>query len=67
MPGFFLGTVTWAPSFDGVVMGHGRADLLILILGAERRRHRRGRGRLVGVRFKLPLGARARRVVSHSD
>ena len=26
MPGFFLGTVTWAPSFDGVVTGRCHAN-----------------------------------------
>ena len=65
MLGFFLGTVTWAPSFDGVVTGHCRADLLILILGAERRRRRRGRGR--PRRGSLAARHERGRVVSHSD
>ena len=55
MPGFFLGMVTWAPSFDGVVTGHCRADLLILILGVERCRCRRGRVVLIRVRLLLSM------------
>ena len=65
MPGFFLGMVTWAPSFDGVVTGHCHANLLILILGVERRRCRHGRGH--PHQGSLAAQHQRGRVISHSD